>query len=146
VSPYIEANPVFRAGPATPFDHTSVIATILTMMGIPRSEWKLGNRVHDAPTFESVLTRSTPRADTPEIKPSAAALAAIAEGPAIDPPPSGLQREIASRMVREFLSRQPLAANASAPVSEDVYKALDEAKTLSGLGAVVTRVVGEPPR
>ena len=146
VSPYIEANTVFRAGPATPFDHASVIATILTMMGIPRSDWRLGNRVQNAPTFESVLTRSTPRTDRPEIKPSAAALAAIAEEPAMDPPPSGLQREIASRMVREFLSRQPLAANASAAAGEDVYKALDEVRTLSGLGALVTRIVGEPPR
>ena len=49
-------------------------------------------------------------------------------------------------MVREFLSRQPLAANASAAAGEDVYKALDEVRTLSGLGALVTRIVGEPPR
>lgn len=149
VSPYIEANTVFRAGPATPFDHASVIATILTMTGIPRSDWKLGNRVQNAPTFEWVLTRSAPRTDTPRIQPSAAALAAIADDPPLDPPPSGLQREIVSRMLREYLSRhaplQPLAGRSQLPSPDEIYRALDEVQTMSALGALVTRVVGEPP-
>lgn len=64
-SPWIEKNTVFRSQTDVPYDHTSMIATILTWMGVDRSEWKLGERVANAPTFEGVLTRSSPRADRP---------------------------------------------------------------------------------
>jgi phospholipase C len=40
-----------------------MLATVLTWLGVDRSEWKLGKRVENAPTFEGVLTRKTPRTD-----------------------------------------------------------------------------------
>ncbi len=67
ISPFVEPGTVFRSGVSTPFDHTSVIATILTMAGIAKQNWKLGNRVNQAPTFENVLTRSVPNPDIPDI-------------------------------------------------------------------------------
>ena len=67
VSPYIEESTVFRAEGDIPYDHASVIATILKMMGIDKKKWELGNRVDKAPTFENVLTRSTPRNDKPDL-------------------------------------------------------------------------------
>lgn len=61
VSPLIEAGTVFRSGTAVPFDHTSIIATILTHLKIDSSKWQLGSRTANAPMFDSVITRQTPR-------------------------------------------------------------------------------------
>lgn len=68
VSPWIEPNTVFRAGGAIPFDHTSVMATVLELMGIDDAEWRhrLGCRTAHAPTFEWVLS-DTLRTDTPRV-------------------------------------------------------------------------------
>lgn len=65
VSPRIEAGTVFRSPAATPYDHTSVIATLLKWLlpDLPRDHWGLGERVFNAPTFENVLTLDTPRTD-----------------------------------------------------------------------------------
>ena len=65
-SPYIPAGTVFRA-PADsphPFDHCSLIATILKWQGIDPAAAGLGNRVAVAPTFEAALL-DTPRTDVP---------------------------------------------------------------------------------
>ncbi len=63
VSPLIEEKTVFRSETSVPFDHTSMIATILDWMDIPRSEWDLQDRVANAPTFDKVVTRTEPRTD-----------------------------------------------------------------------------------
>ena len=55
VSPRVSQGIVFRSEADTPFDHTSLIATILTLAGIDRSNWQLGERVASAPTFDGVL-------------------------------------------------------------------------------------------
>jgi phospholipase C len=61
ISPLIEKNTVFRTTTAIPFDHTSIIATILDWQKIDRKTWQLGQRVAQAPTFDQVLQLSTPR-------------------------------------------------------------------------------------
>ena len=69
ISPYIEQGTVFRSETAVPFDHTSVIATILSHFNIPKEKWQLGSRVENAPLFDFVLTRNTPRTeDIPTFK------------------------------------------------------------------------------
>ena len=134
VSAHIKAGTVFRAG-AIPYDHTSVIATILKMQGIPQANWKLGNRVDQAPTFENVLTLAVPRAHHTLFRPAAATLATIAAGPKMDPPPSELQREIALRMMRHHMQRtQNLAAEAIAPAA---VAPLMAARTISELADTV---------
>ncbi|MBK9036182.1 MAG: hypothetical protein IPL61_33890 [Myxococcales bacterium] len=55
VSPWIAKSTVFRSGTATPFDHTSVIATILKWQKIDPSKWNLGQRTAAAPTFDTVI-------------------------------------------------------------------------------------------
>lgn len=56
VSPRAPKGSIFRSpDPATPFDHTSIIATILEMAGISREHWMLGGRVDAAPTFHHLL-------------------------------------------------------------------------------------------
>jgi len=67
VSPLVQESTVFRAEGDTPYDHTSVIATILNMMGIPKDKWGLGGRTANAPTFENVFTGNDLRKDIPPI-------------------------------------------------------------------------------
>ena len=69
VSPYIEPNTVFRSSTGVAFDHTSILATLLTWCGIPKSRWFLGERTNNAPTFETLLTRLQPRTMSPAFKP-----------------------------------------------------------------------------
>ncbi len=74
VSPLIEEKTVFRSATNTPYDHTSLIATILKWKGISLTneagKHVLGERVYNAPTFDQVLTRTTPREDKLEALPS----------------------------------------------------------------------------
>ncbi|RQP21903.1 alkaline phosphatase family protein [Piscinibacter terrae] len=57
VSPCVGPQTIFRSGSQTPFDHTSIIASILDMAQIPRQKWGLGQRVAAAPTFLDRLNR-----------------------------------------------------------------------------------------
>lgn len=82
ISPLIEEKTVIRSDTSVPFDHTSIIATILNFFKIDASKWQLGSRTASAPTFESVITRQTPRPPVtlPQAKPGCKpAFAAMAE-------------------------------------------------------------------
>ena len=68
VSPYIPPKTLFRARGDIPFDHASVIATILNFCGVDKTKWGLGNRVERAPTFESALSLMSPRESQPEFR------------------------------------------------------------------------------
>ncbi|HKK93604.1 MAG TPA: alkaline phosphatase family protein, partial [Longimicrobiales bacterium] len=62
VSPWIREKTVFRSGVRdVPFDATSFTATLLEWFGIPRSQWRLGDRMEAAPTFEAALNSAEPR-------------------------------------------------------------------------------------
>jgi phospholipase C len=64
ISPRIKERTLFRSdNPHIPFDHTSIIATLLKWKHIDKSKWRLGNRVAIAPTFDPVITLATPRTD-----------------------------------------------------------------------------------
>lgn len=58
ISPYVNEGTVFRSpdGPDRPFDHTSFIKTLLLWAGVQEEDMNLGERVRNAPTFESVLS------------------------------------------------------------------------------------------
>ncbi len=58
ISKYIKPGTIFRSPTAVPFDHTSVISTVLEWLEIPKDEWRLGARVENAPTFDEVLQGS----------------------------------------------------------------------------------------
>jgi phospholipase C len=70
VSPLIEKGTVFRSATNVPFDHTSIIATILKWRGLKDRIPDFGIRTASAPTFENVvtLTLSTPRTDEKEVR------------------------------------------------------------------------------
>jgi hypothetical protein len=61
VSPKILSGTVIRAplDSEYPFDHTSIPAALLKWMNVKPVDWKLGDRVQIAPTFEAVLNSKT---------------------------------------------------------------------------------------
>lgn len=64
ISPLIDKGTIIRSDDASiPFDHTSLISTILKWKNIPKDKWNLGHRVDIAPTFEKVITLENPRQD-----------------------------------------------------------------------------------
>ena len=70
VSPLIEPGTVFRQPQGmTPYDHTSIIATLRDWLKLDMGKLS-SRRVAQAPSMSSVLTRTTPRDDTPLIKQS----------------------------------------------------------------------------
>lgn len=101
VSPLIEENTVFRSSSDTPFDHTSVIATILNHFKIQKSEWKMGSRVANAPTFENVITRTTPRKNNIEIP-----YPLILQDELDDALPNDLQLTIVERMFADTIEKK----------------------------------------
>ena len=70
VSPWIKEQTVFRSTTPTAYDSTSILATLLQWAGVPQSRWCMGERVQQAPTFEGVLQRDTPRETSPALQPS----------------------------------------------------------------------------
>lgn len=66
VSPWIEAGTVCRPAGRTPFDHTSIIATVRRVCGIAES---LTARDKAAPDLGCALTLAAPRADRPSVTP-----------------------------------------------------------------------------
>jgi phospholipase C len=69
ISPWINEKTVFRSETDVAYESTSILATILDWLGIPRSRWGLGDRIKVAPTFEGVLNRTSPRTDVVKIEP-----------------------------------------------------------------------------
>ncbi len=67
VSPWIQAGTVFRSPTATPYDHTSAIATTLNLLGASNQTSTFGSRTAAAPTFETVMTLDTPRTDAADL-------------------------------------------------------------------------------
>lgn len=68
-SPWVDENTVFRSTTHVDYEGTSFLATLFHWFGIPRERWFLGERADHAPTFEGVLTRATPRTDSPAFTP-----------------------------------------------------------------------------
>src|SRR5207244_430097 len=58
ISPYIKPNTLFRSPTDVPFDHTSIIKTILEWKGLytKDAQQRLGQRVRYAPSFAGVLS------------------------------------------------------------------------------------------
>jgi phospholipase C len=68
VSPLIDKSTVFRSGTDVPFDHTSLISTILKWRGASAQIANFGERTKHAPTFDNIVSRSTARTDARDIR------------------------------------------------------------------------------
>ncbi len=130
VSPWVEESTVFRAKGATPYDHTSVIATILTLMGVPKEQWKLGARTANAPTFEGVLSRATPRNDVPPVEANRLAPAATP----VDSKPNDIQLRMAEWALERAARRNKLEPGAEHALTP---KPLASAETMGELTSVL---------
>ncbi|NIE63649.1 phosphoesterase [Burkholderia sp. Ax-1719] len=67
VSPWIAAGTVFRSPIATPYDHTSILATLRDWLAIAPADMLTSKRIAAAPTLAPLLTLTTPRTDLPAI-------------------------------------------------------------------------------
>jgi len=67
VSPWIQAGTVFRSPTETPYDHTSLLATLRDWLPIPEAKMLPSARITAAPTFEHVLNLLSARTDLPTI-------------------------------------------------------------------------------
>jgi phospholipase C len=65
VSPLIEPGTVFRSPSGTPYDHTSILATLRDWLAIPPTAMLPSRRIAAAPTLDQLLTRAAPRPDQP---------------------------------------------------------------------------------
>ena len=121
VSPFIEPGTVFRQPQGkTPYDHTSILATLRDWLNLDMGKLS-SQRVVQAPNLDSILTRTTPRSDIPDIKQS---LACTTEKHCLAPGMllSDLQKSIVGAMARHRKREGPIKK-----VIEDV---LDEVKTI----------------
>lgn len=130
VSPLIEESTVFRPEGDTPYDHTSVIATILNMLGVPKDKWDLGARTANAPTFEHVLSRSDARTDIPKLEVNQN----CKTDKNLKAPPNGIQLHMAKSLINRIIIQKELS-------NKFVEKFdVDKAKTPSHLADIVHNI------
>lgn len=101
VSPYVQAGTVFRSNTSTPYDHTSILATLRDWLDIPNSPGATmltSARIKAAPTLEQVLTLASARVDKPTIAPPQTVFATTS----LALPPNMLQRSILSGAARRL--------------------------------------------
>jgi len=68
VSPLVQKGTVFRSTTSVPFDHTSLIATILKWRRLENRIPDFGERTKQAPTFDNIVSLSTPRTDEKDVR------------------------------------------------------------------------------
>nr|WP_067290325.1 alkaline phosphatase family protein [Marinobacterium profundum] len=68
VSPWVEKGTVFRSSTNVPFDHTSLIATILKWRGLGSRIGDFGERTKQAPTFDDIVSLVSPRTDKKDVR------------------------------------------------------------------------------
>lgn len=66
-SPWIKPNTILRSQSGQSFDATSFAATLLDWYGVSRDTWGLGDRITEAPTFETLFTELEPRKTAPQL-------------------------------------------------------------------------------
>jgi phospholipase C len=98
VSPWISAGTVFRSDTATPYDHTSILATLRDWLGISGTAMPPSHRIETAPNLGQLVTRSTPRTDLPVLPapPTNVALTPTSAAP------NDLQRSLVSGTARRY--------------------------------------------
>ncbi len=133
VSPYIQQGTLFRSNTAVPMDHTSIIATVLNQFGIPKSNWGLGSRVYNAPTFEFVLQMDQLRYNIPVISLPEVQPTLLGEETA----PNDLQWMVAHKA----LARRAKTLNIPAEKMKQLYTThFQNIKTMKDLNIALTKI------
>ena len=138
VSPYVEPSSIFREKKnELPYDHCSVIATILKMRGIDVTNCKLGGRVAKASTFESVLKGNASNTDLPSFTPAEDKTRPEDN----DPPYNDLQLGIANGIVRHHTADRNLDSNFLKALHQKHFENVETISELSkGLIATLEEV------
>jgi len=130
ISPWIEPQTLFRSGQDTPFDATSFLSTLLQWAGIPRARWAMGDRVQQAPSFEAVFQRHSPRDDTPETLVTPYDKTFPPEGGTSGPLPiHDLHRLMVPRALQHLLADRMLPQEAAA-IAEQLLNECPDAQSL----------------
>ncbi|WP_341679289.1 alkaline phosphatase family protein [Niveibacterium sp. SC-1] len=132
VSPWIQEKTVFRAAGDTPYDSTSILATLLHWYGIPKAGWAMGDRVNAAPSFEGVFLRDTPREEAPELKPPYDSDFPRKGTPRQDIPLNDLHRLMAPRVVWSLV-RGKLSRVEAERIADDILSKATSLKSLHSL-------------
>ena len=132
VSPWIEAQTVFRSPTPVAYDSTWFMATLLQWYGIPRSRWGLGARTANAPSFEGVLQRATPRPDAPSFTPPYDKAFPRNGAPAPGGKLHDLHRLMAPRVIAA-LAGEKLRAQETNEIANDILARATDLKTLHAL-------------
>lgn len=106
VSPRIQKSTVFRPAGDIPYDHTSVIATILKILDIPKESWCLGARTANAPTFENVFEGNSIRQDIPKVEVNKSPKTITDIG--VKTPPNDIHLRIAHSLVNGMIEKEGL--------------------------------------
>jgi phospholipase C len=127
VSPYIAAGTVFRSPSMTPYDHTSILATLRDWLAIAPANMLASMRVAAAPTLAPLLTLDAPRTDLPAISaPPARGFIATS----LVRPLNDVQQSLVSGAARRF-GLDPVATLQAMPTRQH---ALDFLRRLLGKG------------
>ncbi len=141
ISPLIEAGTVIRSKTDVPFDHTSIIATIMNLLNISRDTWKLGSRTAQADTFENVLTRQGQPLRPPISLPKAQGCrpALTASNEAMNPLPASImaralvqsarEQNVADSELRELFKEHLADVQTTAEWQEQAAKVIDQIRT-----------------
>jgi hypothetical protein len=141
VSPWIEEHTVFRTpkpldyDSPTPvaYDSTSILATLLQWYGIPRARWGLGDRTHNAPTFESIFQCRSPRTDAPTLDSPSSAEPSPQEELALDRVRS-LHHSVAWRMTNYVACHKlKMSSWMAGKLADDILERATDAKDLRKL-------------
>jgi phospholipase C len=134
VSPWIEKQTVFRSPTQVAYDSTSILATLLHWYGIPKSRWGLGDRTSNAPTFESVFQRSSPRPlqDMPSLKPPYSDALRSTDEPRQSPLLNDLYRFMTRRAVSTIV-RGKRSVEESRKIANDILAQASDLRTLTAL-------------
>ncbi|HEX3471037.1 MAG TPA: alkaline phosphatase family protein [Silvibacterium sp.] len=92
ISPWIQAGTVFRSNTATPYDHTSMLATLRDWLQIPADKMLASARIAAAPNLAQVFTLTSARTDLPVIPQPAAEVKATDTFK----PPNPIQKSLVS--------------------------------------------------
>lgn len=138
VSPWVAKQTVFRSGQPTPYDATSILATLLHWCGVPKARWALGDRTHAAPTFETVFSLAAPREDVPMKLTMPFDRGAPLPG-SPPPPVNDLQRLMVPGIVWGIVMGHESAAEATKIADQILAQATDALDLHRRLGALAKR-------
>lgn len=104
VSPFITPGTVFRSNTTTPYDHTSILATLRDWLDIPANKMLPSARIAAAPTLAQVITLSAPGPAPLISRPASTPVHAP-----LTLPPNPLQKSLVAGAARR-LGKDPVAA------------------------------------